>query len=79
MNHKATLLEDEDYDLDDDLPAELDLEAMQMDVERTRRFRRMAAARHLQLDPEIVEFFKTPEAINEALREVMEERLRAAA
>lgn len=79
MNHKVTLLEDETYDLNDDLPAELDLETMKVDEARTRRFRTLAAARQLQLDPDVVEFFKTPEAINEALREVMNQRLQATA
>lgn len=78
MNHKVILLDD-DYNLDDDLPAELDLGAMKVDEEQTRRFRALAAVRQLHLDPEVVEFFKTPEAINEALREMMNQRLRAVA
>ena len=78
MNHKVTLLEDDDYDLNDDLPAELDLESLKPDVERTRRFRALAAARQLRLDPDVLEFFKTPEAINEALRRVMREMRDAA-
>jgi len=73
----VTLLEDDDYDLDDDLPAEIDLSKMKPDIERTRKYRALAVARQL-LEPDIMEFFKTPEAINEALREVMNERKRAA-
>ena len=78
MKHNVTLLEDDDYDLNDDLPGELDLEAMKVDVERTGRLRAQAAARQLQLDPDVIEFFKTPKAINEALRKVMNEQRRAA-
>lgn len=78
MNHNVTLFEDDDYDPDDDLPAELDLESLKPDVERTRRFRALAAARGLRLDPDVVEFFKTPEAINDALRRVMNEMRNAA-
>lgn len=78
MKHNVILVEGDDYDLNDDLPAELDLEVMKVDVERTQRFRAEAALRQLQLDPDVIEFFKTPKAINEALRKVMDEQLKAA-
>lgn len=42
MNHKVTLLKDDDYDLNDDLPEEIDLTAVRPDGERTRRFRLQA-------------------------------------
>ncbi|HQR33741.1 MAG TPA: hypothetical protein PLK30_13485 [Blastocatellia bacterium] len=78
MKHNVTLLKDKDYDLNDDLPVEVDLESMKVDVERTQRFRVEAVLRQLQLDPDVIEFFKTPKAINEALRKVMNEQLKAA-
>lgn len=77
MNHKVTLLEDDAYDLNDDLPDELDFSTLKPDVERTRRFRAQAVARQL-LDADVLEFFKTPDAINAALRQVMNERRQAA-
>lgn len=73
MNHKVTLLEDDDYDLADDAPAEIDFTQIKIDWERTRRFRAQAAAKPVRLDPDIIQFFKTSEAINEALRRVMSE------
>lgn len=77
MNHKVTLLDDDDFDLNDELPEELDFTAITPDMERTRRFRIQAVARQL-LDADVLEFFKTPEAINAALRQVMSEQRKAA-
>jgi hypothetical protein len=76
MNHKVTLLEDDDYDLDDDGPAEIDFS-------KVRLIRRGLPPSHplansISLDPEIIQFFKTPEAINDALRRVMNEMRHAA-
>lgn len=71
MNHKVTLLEDDDYDLNDDLPAELPLEAMTPDVERTRRFRARALQGMVRLAPDVAEVFSDSEAVNEALRTVI--------
>lgn len=68
MSDKVTLLEDDDYDLDDDLPAELPLEAMTPDVERTRRFRARALQGMVRLAPDVAEVFSDSEAVNEALR-----------
>lgn len=69
MEHKVTLLEDEDYDLNDDAPDEIDFSKVKV-------IRRGLPPSHplagtVRLDPDILEFFKTPEAINEALRRVM--------
>lgn len=79
MKHEITLLEDDNYDLEDDpLDRDTDFSKVNIDVERTKRLREMARARMVRLDADLLEFFQTPEAVNEALREVMEERLRAA-
>jgi uncharacterized protein (DUF4415 family) len=72
MNHTFTILE-EHCDLTDELPTELDIANMKPDVGRTERLRTYARMRQIQLDPDLVEFFKTSEAINEALRRVMRE------
>jgi hypothetical protein len=74
MNHQTILLEDDQYDLDDDLPTELDFE-------RLRFIRRGPKPQSLTvtLPPDVAEFFKTPEAVNEALRRVMAQENNAAA
>jgi hypothetical protein len=77
MEHKVTILEG-DCDLTDDIGPEYDLANMKLDIERTEKYRALARARMIRLDPDIVAFFKTPEAINEALRRVMQERQPAA-
>ena len=66
MNHQTILLEDDNYDLNDELPAELDFE-------RLRFVRRGPNPDSLTviLPPDVAEFFKTPEAVNDALRRVM--------
>ena len=66
MNHQTILLEDDNYDLNDDLPEELDFE-------RLRFVRRGPKPESLTvvLPPDVAEFFKTPEAVNDALRRVM--------
>ena len=45
MNPKVTLLEDDEYDLNDDLPDEIDFSTLRVDRERTRRFRLQALER----------------------------------
>ena len=66
MSHQTILLEDDNYDLEDDLPAELDFE-------RLRFVRRGSKPKSLTvtLPPDVAEFFKTPEAVNDALRRIM--------
>lgn len=62
----------------DELPAEIDFSGLAPDWEQTRR-RREAALQHLvRLDPDLIEFFKTEQAVNEALRQVMQDRQTAA-
>ena len=68
MSNTIRLIEDDDYDLTDDLPAELPLEAMQPDVERTKRFRAQALQGMVRLAPDVAEVFNTSDAVNEALR-----------
>jgi uncharacterized protein (DUF4415 family) len=78
MNHKVTLLEDDDYDLDDDIAPEYDLSKLPRATEQERKYRAQAQRRVVQLDADVLEFFKTPEAVNEALRRVMREVKEAA-
>lgn len=73
MQHKITLLDDNDYDLEDDAPAEIDFS-------KTTRIRRgFHPFMHMvSLEPEVAAAFPTPEAVNEALRRVMREMQQAA-
>ena len=71
MNHNVTLLEDDNYDLDDDLPAEIDLESSKPDLKRTRRFRARALQGMVRLAPDVAEVFDSSDAVNEALRTVI--------
>jgi uncharacterized protein (DUF4415 family) len=73
MKHKVTYLEN-DGELNDDIEPEYDLEKMEIDRERTRKYRELALRNLVRLDPDVAEFFKTPEEVNEALRQVMRER-----
>ena len=75
MSNKVTILDgDEDAaGLDDEIEPEYELAGMPIDTERTLRFRARARARLIALDPDLLEFFKTPEAVNQVLRRVMHE------
>lgn len=68
MNSEIRLLEDDDYDLDDDLPPALDLENMPRAVEQERKFRERARQKMIRLAPDVAEVFSDSEAVNEALR-----------
>ncbi len=74
MKHNVTLLEDDNYDLDDDIAPEYDFSQMTIDVERTQRFRAQARANMIRLAPDVAEAFPTSEAVNEALRQVLREK-----
>lgn len=79
MKEEIRLLEDDDYDLNDDLPAELDIEAIRAEAKRQgREYRGRFAGIGIRVEPEIIEFFKTPERINEELRRIMAEQQKAA-
>jgi hypothetical protein len=76
MRHKVTLLEDDNYDLNDDAPEEIDFSKVKLVRRGLPPSHPLAGA--VRLDPDILEFFKTPEAVNEALRRVMREMQGAA-
>ena len=68
MNNKITILEDDDYDLDDDLPAEIDLANTTRALEQERKYRARALQGMVRLAPDVAEVFDSAEAVNEALR-----------
>ncbi|HQR34163.1 MAG TPA: hypothetical protein PLK30_15605 [Blastocatellia bacterium] len=79
MKREIRLLEDDEYDLNDELPAELDIDAIRAEAKRQgREYRGRFSGTGVRVEPEIIEFFKTPEAINEALRKLMTEKKKAA-
>jgi hypothetical protein len=80
MQDKITILEG-DCDLSDDIAPEYDLANMERAHDQERRFRAHAAARLIRLAPDVAEVFSTSEAVNEALRaliQVMRQMQRAA-
>jgi hypothetical protein len=75
MNKEIRLLdENEPVNLDDDLEPEYDIAAL---IERARKegreYRGIFSGRLVRLAPDVSEFFKTSEAVNEALRRVIQE------
>ena len=73
MEHKVTLLDDDEYDLNDEAPAEIDFDKVRF---VQRGFHPFAHA--VPLDEDVAAFFITPQAVNEALRRVMHEMKEAA-
>ncbi len=73
MEHKVTLLDDADYDLNDDAPTEIDFDKVRFVRRGFHPF-----AHVVPLDEDVAAFFKTPQAVNEALRRVMHEIKEAA-
>ncbi|MGH9937313.1 MAG: hypothetical protein ACREAM_13785 [Blastocatellia bacterium] len=67
MSHKITYLEDDDYDLEDDLPAELDLGRLTV-VGRGPKPEPVSDLVMVALAPDVAKVFTTSEAVNEALR-----------
>ena len=74
MNEKITLLEDDDYDLNDDVEPEYDFSKMRRATEQEQRFRAQAKRRILSLAPDVSEAFQTSEEVNEALRKIIHEK-----
>ncbi|MBS1790574.1 MAG: hypothetical protein JST85_22845 [Acidobacteria bacterium] len=68
MSDKIILLEDDDYDLDDDLPTAFDLENMPRAEEQELKYRERARQKMIRLAPDVAEVFDSSEAVNEALR-----------
>ena len=73
MEHQVTLLEDDEYDLNDDVPAEIDFDKVRFVRRGFHPF-----AHVVPLDEDVAAFFTTPQAVNEALRRVMREMKEAA-
>ena len=74
MKYSVTLLDDDDYDLDDDIAPEYDLSKLPRATEQEQRFRAQARANLIRLAPDVAEVFPTSEAVNEALRQLIREK-----
>ncbi len=74
MKHSVTLLEDDDCDLNDDIAPDYDLSKLPRAIEQERRFRAQARATLIRLAPDVAEVFPTSEAVNEALRQLIQEK-----
>ncbi len=69
MNHEIRIVEDDAYGLDDDLPAELDIDAIRAQARREgREYRGIFAGQGVRLAPDVAAVFNSSEAVNEALR-----------
>jgi hypothetical protein len=74
MKHTIHLLEDDDYDLNDDIEPEYDLSKLPRALEQEQRFRAQARAKLIRLAPDVAEVFTTAEEVNEALRQLIREK-----
>lgn len=78
MNHTIRLLEDDDYDLNDDGEPEYDFAELRRRAKTEgREYKGQAARRLIRLAPDIATFFPDEEAVNQALREVVAARTAA--
>ena len=69
MNEKITLLEDDDYDLNDEVEPETDFNRWEI-VRRGKKVERPTVT----LEPDVAAVFATSEAVNEALRQLIREK-----
>ncbi len=74
MNHKVTLLDDDDYDLNDDIAPEYDFSKLPRADEQERKFRAQAKRRLISLAPDVSAVFTSTEEVNEALRQFIREK-----
>ncbi len=74
MNHKVTLLDDDDYDLNDDVAPEYDFAKLPRADEQERKFRAQAKRRLISLAPDVSAVFTSTEEVNEALRQFIREK-----
>jgi len=75
MQHEVTILDDDDYDPDDELEPEYDVDALRKAATEAGFDTR---ARLMRIASDVVAVFPNEEAVNEALRELIAARKRAA-
>ncbi len=75
MNHKVTLLDDDDYDLNDDIAPEYDFAALREKAKAEgREYRGQLSGRLIRLAPDVSEVFTSAEEVNEVLRQFIQEK-----
>lgn len=75
MKHTIHLLEDDDYDLNDDIEPEYDFAALREQAKAAgREYRGQAAGRLMRIAPDVAAVFPDEEAVNQALRELIAAR-----
>jgi hypothetical protein len=74
MSHNITLLEDDDYDLNDDIAPEYDFAKLPRADEQQQKFRTQARRRLISLAPDVSEAFTSADEVNEALRQFIREK-----
>lgn len=75
MQHEVIILDDGDYDLDDELEPEYDVDALRKAAKEAGFDTR---ARLMRIASDVVAVFPNEEAVNGALRELIAARKRAA-
>ncbi len=79
MKYTIEILDDDSYDPNDDVEPEYDLPAIREQARREgREYQGILSGYLVKLAPDVAEFFKTAQAVNEALRRVMNEMQNAA-
>ena len=69
MEHPIHLLEGDECDLEDDIAPAFDFAQLRRKAaEQEREYHGLLAGKFVRLESDVAEFFKTPEAVTEALR-----------
>lgn len=75
MNHNVTLLEDDDYDLNDDVAPEYDFAAIREQAKAEgREYRGQLSGRLIRLAPDVSAVFTSADEVNEVLRQFIREK-----
>ncbi len=75
MKHTIHLLEDDDYDLNDDVAPEYDFAAIREQAKAEgREYRGQLSGRLIRLAPDVSEVFTSAEEVNEVLRQFIREK-----
>ena len=75
MKHTIHLLEDDDYDLNDDVAPEYDLAVIRERAKAEgREYRGQLSGRLIRLAPDVSEAFTSAEEVNEVLRQFIREK-----
>lgn len=74
MNRKIILLEDDDYDLEDDIAPEYDFAKLPRADGQQQKFRAQAKRRLISLAPDVSEVFTSADEVNAVLRQYIQEK-----